>query len=58
MFDDYLYNGYADPMYSKLLALITDPPNLLPYTHLWAHISAYMLFSVFPTEVLPGTVHC
>ena len=40
----------ADRMYSKLLALITDPPNLSPYTHLWAHISAYMFFSVFPTQ--------
>jgi len=40
----------ADRMYSKLLALITDPPNLSPYTHLWAHISAYMFFSVFPTN--------
>ena len=38
-------------MYSKLLALITDPPNLSPYTHLWAHISAYMFFSVFPTRL-------
>ena len=44
----------AHRVYSKLLALITDPPNLSPYMHLREHISTYMFFSVFPTAYRMG----